>query len=243
MSRPELILFDTPEVLAEAVARRWVSELPASGARTVALSGGRIARGFFSALARLAGGGAERLASLEYFWADERCVPPDHPESNYALARTHLLGPLKIPEQRIHRVRGELEPSAAAAAASADLERLAPCDAAGLPILDWVFLGMGEDGHVASLFPAAEETAGRGGAVYVAVRAPKPPPRRITLDYPVLGRARCVWVLVSGAGKERALAESVSERGTTPLGRLIRSRGSTLIFSDVRPGDGVRKKL
>ncbi len=242
MSRLELILFDTPEALAHAAADRWLRELPSSGARTVALSGGRIARVFFSTVARVAGGGAERLASLEFFWADERCVPPDHPDSNYALGRTHLLEPLGVPADRIHRVRGELEPAVAAAAASAELERLAPTGAAGVPIFDWVFLGMGEDGHVASLFPGPEGTPPREATAYRAVTAPKPPPRRITLTYPVLGCARVVWVLVSGPGKEDALAESLSDGGTTPLARLIRSRDSTLIFSDVRPGGGVRKK-
>jgi 6-phosphogluconolactonase len=99
----------------------------------------------------------------------------------------------------------------------------------GLPVFDLVFLGMGEDGHVASLFDA--ETEGTGEA-YQLVRGPKPPNPRITLSFPVLGLATEVWVLISGPGKELALRNSLEGKAITPLGRVIQSRRSTVLLID-----------
>lgn len=94
---------------------------------------------------------------------------------------------------------------------------------------------MGEDGHVASLFPSESEEAMSRGAVFRAVTASKPPPRRITLGYAALAAANEVWVMASGAGKEAALGESLEENGRTPLARLLRLRATTRIFSDIKP--------
>ena len=104
---------------------------------------------------------------------------------------------------------------------------------AGQPVLNLIFLGMGEDGHVASLFPGASDEVVRSKSVYVPVVAPKPPPRRITLNLATIAAARQVWVLASGAGKEQALRESLAADGKTPLSRLIRLRQETIIFTDI----------
>jgi len=238
----ELISFDSAEALAQVAAVRWLAELDPARQQTVALSGGRIARAFFSAVVQLAKAKSQRFPCLHLFWADERCVPPDHAASNFALAQAQLLEPLGIPKEQIHRVRGEIEPSAAAAEASAELRRVAARGGAAPAILDWVFLGMGEDGHVASLFPGSPDSEAAVAPAYLPVTAPKPPPQRVTLSYPALAAARQAWVLVSGRGKERALAESLSPTGQTPLAWVVRSRGSTLIFSEVRlPANGQKK--
>jgi 6-phosphogluconolactonase len=237
MGEAELIRFPNAGVLAEAAARRWLDVLEAANRRGaalhVALSGGRIARPFFAAFSALA---QERRVSLErahFFWADERCVPPDHPESNFRLAHETLLEPLHVARDRIHRIRGESPPAAAAAEASAELLRTVRERRGGQPVLDVVFLGMGEDGHVASLFPGAADAPGAGGAPYRAVVSPKPPPERVTLDYGPLAAAREVWVLVSGAGKSQALRASLSPQGRTPLARVIQSRPRTVLFTDL----------
>ena len=101
----------------------------------------------------------------------------------------------------------------------------------GQPELDLVFLGMGEDGHVASLFPKDTEAL-ETPAVYRAVTGPKPPPRRITLGYPALAAAREVWVLASGLGKQEVLQSSLAPSGDTPLARVLKSRSNTEIFTD-----------
>lgn len=198
---------------------------------SAALSGGRIAREFFAALAQAGREHAALWDAVEFFWADERCVPPDHPESNFALAQALLLGPTAVRPERIHRIRGELDPEEAARLASAELAGCVPARPDGVPVLDWVFLGMGEDGHVASLFPG--DPAADSKEFYRAVIAPKPPPRRVTLSYDVLGAAREVWVLVSGPGKEAALRASLSAGGTTPLARVLQRRRHTRIYTDL----------
>ena len=195
MNNFELISFATADELARTVAGKWLDEIEAANragkSHCVALSGGRIAQKFFAAVVEQAkaqnwdGGIPSLLATVHFFWADERCVPPDDTESNFRLANELLFAPLKISESQIHRIRGELPPETAAAQAAAELRRFASSNANGQPVLDLIFLGMGEDGHVASLFPDEMEIAGSDKAVYRAVNnSPKPPPNRITLATP-----------------------------------------------------------
>jgi 6-phosphogluconolactonase len=102
-----------------------------------------------------------------------------------------------------------------------------------LPALDLIFLGMGEDGHVASLFPdAAPKSLGISVPFLVVTNSPKPPPMRISMSYKMIFAAKNIWVMVSGAGKESALRESLSPKGDTPLARVIQSR-PVKIFSDI----------
>jgi 6-phosphogluconolactonase len=139
-----------------------------------------------------------------------------------------LFQPLGIAAGKIHRIRGELPPAAAAELAVKELSSVAAQ-------LDLIFLGMGEDGHVASLFPGEAEAARANPAVFRAVtNSPKPPPNRVTLGYGAIAAARQVWVLASGAGKEGALRESLSPTGETPLARVLRGCSSTRLFTDIR---------
>jgi 6-phosphogluconolactonase len=239
MANYELVRFPNAEQLSREAARQWLDELQlVTGGQTtsgysVALAGGRIAGDFFSAVANLAKDRAPIRDSVHFFWGDERCVPPDDAESNYRLAREHMLEPLKIAETQIHRVRGEEEPQKAAQLASDELCKLVKTDSAGIPILEMIFLGMGEEGHTASLFPGEAQAQSAHSAVYRAVVTPKPPPQRVTLDYAPLAVARQVWVFVSGAGKERALKESLAAGGRTPLGRVLASRSQTRVLTDL----------
>ena len=234
-----MVSFANDAELAAAAAREWLREVEAprrgGGLYCVALSGGRIARRFFAAAASQAQAQRSALSGVHFFWSDERCVPPTDPESNFALARELLLAPLGVPERQIHRVRGEEAPELAAGAAETELCGIAPRDAEGQPVLDVVFLGLGEDGHVASLFPGESEEAMSSKAVYRPVVAAKPPPRRITIGYRAIGAARRVWVLASGTGKEKALDQSLAAGGQTPLARVLKLRAHTRIFTDIRP--------
>jgi 6-phosphogluconolactonase len=157
-------------------------------------------------------------------------VPPNDPESNFAPAARHLLAPLKVAEDCIHRIPVERGEAFAVAHAEAELCRVADMDNQGVPLLDLVFLGMGEDGHTASLFPGDEDMLS-SPAVYRAITGPKPPPRRVTLGLPVLAAAREVWVVATGAGKAAALRASLTGGGT-PLAHVLSARTHTGIFTD-----------
>ena len=100
-------------------------------------------------------------------------------------------------------------------------------------MLNLILLGMGEDGHVASLFPAEATEMESDPAVYRPVIAPKPPPKRVTLGYAAIRVARQVWVWASGPGKEQALKASMQMRAATPLARVLASRMTTRIFTDI----------
>ncbi len=244
MKNFEVISFPTADDLARTVAGKWLDEIEsaqrAGKPHCVALSGGRIAQKFFASFVeqakarKIGDGGAPSLPeNVHFFWADERCVPPDDKESNFRLANELLFVPLKISESQIHRIRGESPPEAAAARAASEICEFTPLIQNGQPVLDLIFLGMGEDGHVASLFPGENEAAGSDNAIFRAVKnSPKPPPNRVTLGYGAIAAARQVWVLVSGAGKAAALRESLDANGHTPLTRVAQFRTQTRIYND-----------
>jgi 6-phosphogluconolactonase len=224
--------FEDAETLAAAAAERWRAALLArdpARSFTVALSGGRIPKALYKAFAGLTA--RDSLEGVHFFWGDERVVPPTDSESNYHLAAVPLFLALKIPESQVHRMITERDEAFAVQQAEAELCRVAELNEQGQPELDLVFLGMGEDGHVASLFPGDTEAL-ETSAVYRAVTGPKPPPRRITLGYPALAAAREVWVLASGVGKQEVLQASLAPAGDTPLARVLKSRPNTEIFTD-----------
>ncbi len=238
MDKIKLLSFPSPVELANTAAQDWLQQLaarsPSGPNYCVALSGGRIAKTFSSAVANLASARSYPFPSVHFFWGDERCVPPSDPESNFATAQELIFAPLRIPENQIHRIRGEDEPNAAAAAAEAELRRFASSSSSGQPLFDLIFLGLGEDGHTASLFPSEPAEMLKNQAVYRSVIGPKPPPRRITLGYQTIAAAREVWVLASGEGKENALRESLKPDAQTPLGRVLNLRSHTKIYTDIQ---------
>ena len=170
---------------------------------TVALSGGSTPGPVYERLAAAEPAGGVPWRRLHVFFADERRVPPDHPESNYRLVRERLLARAPEPPAAVHRMRGELEDGAAAAA---EYEVLLP------DRLDLVVLGIGEDGHTASLFPddAALEPGERR---VLAVRGPSPPRERLTLTPVPLRAARRRVVLARGSGKAEAVRRALREPG------------------------------
>lgn len=241
MNKTQLISFQNPDELARLIAAAWLKEIAAAHQAAqphcVALSGGRITLKFFAAVIELSRAQNVSLANVHFFWADERCVPPEDKESSFGAAHESFFRPLGIVADKIHRILGEQSPEHAAELANAEIKRIVPLDLAGQPVLDLIFLGMGEDGHVASLFPQESEAERASPAVYrVITNSPKPPPNRVTLGYPVIAAAKNVWVLASGAGKEVALRDSLQPGGKTPLGRILQMRTPTRIFTDIKPG-------
>jgi 6-phosphogluconolactonase len=245
MKKVELLSFPGPDAVAAAAAGAWLDEIESANragkSHCVALSGGRITQIFFLFTAEKALARKVSFARVHFFWADERCVPPDDPESNYKLADELLFSPLKIADGQIHRLRGELPPEQAVGQANTDIARFASNED-GRPVLDLIFLGMGEDGHIASLFQNArlepEKNAKYNDSFIFVPDSPKPPPRRISLNYKAIAAARQVWVLASGKGKEDALRESLNLEGQRPLGCVIKSRSNTKILTDIQIKSG-----
>lgn len=227
--------FTSDVELAEYTATLWLEQIRKNPAQNVALSGGTISRLFFQKIAEHAIAEKTFLSDVHFFWADERCVPPTDPESNFVLANENLFARLNIQPDKIHRIYGELDQSEAVARANHEIVRVISPGASGLPILNTVFLGLGPDGHVASLFPNARLEVLTCEQPFLSIEnSPKPPPKRISLSYAAIAAAKEVWVLISGAGKENALRESLSEAARTPLARVLQMRSQTKIFTDVK---------
>jgi 6-phosphogluconolactonase len=235
MNNYDLKSFSDDAELAHAAARDWLEMLSrSSGLHLVGLSGGRIAQTFFGAVGELAHGSRVSFKNVHFFWADERCVPPFHPDSNFRIAEEFIFQPLAIALDNIHRIKGELPPEDGLADANAALQEITPQNNAGIPMLDVIFLGLGEDGHTASLMPNATTEIVESPAPYVYVpNSPKPPPERISMSYATLGAARNVWMLAAGKGKEEALRKSLQLNGATPFARVVQSRRQTVIYSDI----------
>jgi 6-phosphogluconolactonase len=168
---------------------------------TLAISGGSLPRSLFHHL----GGCPVPWERIHLFWVDERCVPPDHPDSNYRLARESLLEAARIPEGNIHRIAGEREPEEAAGLYQEDLRRHFGLGPGALPSFDVVHLGLGADCHTASLFPGEPLISDRAGLA-APVLAARLNSWRVTLLPGVLLAARHALFFTAGAEKAAAVA-------------------------------------
>ncbi len=234
----ELISFASPDALARAAATAWLDEIESASRdgkiHSVALSGGRVTQKFFADAVELAKTRKTSFNQVHFFWADERCVPPTDAESNFKMANELLFAPLKIAENQIHRLRGEISPAEAVKIAEAELRQIVTAEKNGQPVLDLILLGMGEDGHVASLFPGATQQILDTTAPFLVIEnSPKPPPTRISLSYASIAAAKTIWVLASGNGKAAALHESLDSKGKNPLARVIQAHSQIKIYSDI----------
>jgi 6-phosphogluconolactonase len=188
---------------AELVAGLAVPAAAERGRFSLALSGGTTPQGLFALLASHPYRDRIDWQRTHIFWADERCVPPDHEGSNYGVGARLLLSKVPVPNTNIHRVRGEMDPASAASAYEREMGSFFGTD----PFtFDLVILGMGADGHTASLFPGDPAvTEASRPAVPVAGSGARLP--RVTLTLPSINRSRAVLFLVSGEGKARAVKE------------------------------------
>jgi 6-phosphogluconolactonase len=199
-----------------ALARRAVEYLvemageavEAQGHARIAISGGSTPKTAFELLADPNQPWRNRMPweKLDLYWVDERSVPPDAAESNYRMTREALLDHVPLKPCQIHRIEGELEPEAAAARYEQELRSSFGLDGAGCPRFDLVALGMGEDGHTASLFPHTEAVH-ESSRIVTTNRVPQKDAWRITLTWPVINHARSVFFLVAGREKAAILQE------------------------------------
>ncbi len=238
MSTPdsEVRVLDDPtrvaRAAAEEFARRAQRKAKAGGDFAVALSGGSTPQRLHALLAQPPYRDRIPWDRVHLFWGDERAVPPDHPDSNYGAARAALLESVAIPAGNIHRMEAENpDPQAAAAAYERTLRAFFGLSADGLPRFDLVFLGMGADGHTASLFPGSEALWERQRLV-VAPWVDAVGSHRVSLTCPVLNNAACIMFLVTGAEKAETLRRVLeNDEATVDLpGRLIAPRDGELVW-------------
>ncbi|MCR4289514.1 MAG: 6-phosphogluconolactonase [Candidatus Scalindua sp.] len=193
---------------AEHVADCIEQAIQQNGVCNMALSGGNTPGGVFSLLASSPYRDRVDWSRLHLFWGDERMVPPEHQDSNFRMVQKTLLDHIKIPDENVHRMRGEIAPELAAEEYA---ELLDVHFKGSPPCLDLILLGLGEDGHTASLFPdtdAVEECEKNAVAVFV----PKLSAWRVTLTLPVLNAARKILFLVSGRSKSEIVQRIMSNK-------------------------------
>lgn len=236
-ARVDVIRVAGAEAASEAAARDFVDlarEAVASHGRfSVALSGGSTPRRLYQLLAAAPYRGQVAWERVEFFWGDERAVPPDHPDSNYGLAAAALLGTLNLLPQRIHRIQAErADRDEAARDYQLEIARVFGIDPEGPPpAFDLVLLGLGADGHTASLFPYSEGLRERRRWVvshYVA----KLGAERITLTLPLLNQAKEIRLLVAGTDKApalRAVLEGPRDPERLPV-QLVHPEAGRLIW-------------
>lgn len=226
-------IFPDAPALAAAAAEAFVRAAAAStGPFRVALSGGHSPRGLYALLADEAAPYRARVPweRLRFFWSDERCVPPTHPDSNFKTANDALLSRVPIRPEQVHRILAELP---VAADAADRYEKTIRSEFEGPPIFDWIFLGMGPDGHTASLFPGTKALAERNKLVAANwVEGQKA--YRVTFTLPILNSAKNIIFLVAGPDKADMARKVLSEAPSAarPSSLVLPPRGNIRWFLD-----------
>jgi 6-phosphogluconolactonase len=238
---PELLIHRDATALAHAVAARFVTALVDAqsngGVAQVVLTGGRVAADVHRAVAESPAGANIDWQRVEFWWGDERFLPPGDPERNETQARDTLLAHVDVDPARVHPMPADTgqSPEAAAEAYATELaatiSALSDDKGRAVPAFDVLMLGVGPDGHVASLFPGYPQLAVSDVSAVAVHDSPKPPPTRISLTVPALNRSREVWFVVSGEDKADAVAEALKETSTLPAS-APKGRNRTLWLLD-----------
>ena len=243
MSAAEVVVHANADLLAQAVAARLVTALvdtqASRGSASAVLTGGGIGTGTLAALAESPARDAVDWRRIHLWWGDERFLPAGDPERNETGARAALLDKVPVDPARIHQMPSSTGPDgddveAAAKRYSAELAAaVRPEDHGDVPTFDVLMLGVGPDGHVASLFPERPAVYEDERPVVAVHGAPKPPPTRITLTFPALNAAREVWFLVAGEEKAGAVRLALSGAGPVQIPAAgVRGRQRTLWLLD-----------
>jgi 6-phosphogluconolactonase len=233
---PELHVLEDEQDLAREAADLfvWLTEqaIGASGRFRVALSGGNTPRALHGALTKPEMRGHVKWPQVEFYFGDERCVPPAHPDSNFGMADETLFRPLGIPPEQVFRMMGEARPNEGVDQYERLLRSRFQSPAPGWPRFDLILLGLGEDGHTASLFPNAEALGEQTRAV-VATRSPKGVADRLTLTFPVINHAAVVLFLVTGGRKAEMVRTILEDDRVEPVhypAKLVRPVDGRLIW-------------
>ncbi len=215
----ELVELGTPDDLAREASLRFVetaqAAIAAHGAFSVALSGGSTPRAMYTRLAARPLRDRLDWSRVQVFFSDERFVPPDSPESNFHTAKVNLFDHVPIPEEHIHAYKTvDVSPEEAALQYEQRIQRVLKAEVEGVPNFDLILLGMGPDGHTASLFPDTEALRVQDRFV-AANHVPKLDAWRLTFTYPMINAGRIVMFLVQGDDKKERVREVLG--GASPL--------------------------
>ena len=233
MAKRDLVICKDTDELSRLTADRFIEiaqrAIRSSGRFAVALSGGSTPKHLYSRLG--SPDYEERLSwpDVHLFWGDERCVPPDHPDSNFRMVKEALLSRVGIPPENVHRMAGEREPQTAATDYEKQLQEFFLLKNGALPRFDLILLGIGDDGHTASLFPgtdAVHETK----RLVVAPFVEKLKSHRLSLTLPVLNHGSEVWFLVTGSDKAGILKEIFSAATDYPAAKVQPENGKLIWF-------------
>jgi 6-phosphogluconolactonase len=240
-----VIVHGDAQLLAEAVAARMTTRLidaqAARGVASVVLTGGRVADAVHRAVREGRARDAVDWSRVDVWWGDERFLPAGHPDRNETQARAALLDAVPLDPARVHAMPASDgadgdDPEAAAAWYAEQLAAAARSGHQAVPHFDVLMLGVGEDGHVASMFPehpAAHPDSYRDRTATAVREAPKPPPVRISLTPPTLNSAEEVWLVASGSGKAKAVGLALAGAGPVELPAAgVHGVGTTLWLLD-----------
>ncbi len=232
MAERAIVTLADPDALARHVAD-WLTGLAnaATGRFCIALSGGSTPKRLFEILAEPANAARFPWSRTHLFWGDERFVPYDHPDSNYRMARLALLDHVPVPPDNVHPMPVSGDPAAAARDYQAVLQAYYGAESLDMtrPLFDLVLLGLGENGHTASLFPGTASLA--ESLAWVAPVTENVPQPRLTLTYPAIACSKFVAFLVAGAGKARVLRLVLDGDRSQPAARIT-SAGEMMWFTD-----------
>jgi 6-phosphogluconolactonase len=221
MTAPEVQPYRDAEALARAAAELFVTRAAeAMAARQrfgVALSGGSSPKAMHAVLTQM----TIDWSRVHIFWGDERCVPPTDAESNYRMVNDALLQFIRIPGENVHRIVGERNPAEAASLYGRELRQVFGLQEDGVPRFDLMLLGLGEDGHTASLFPGTS-ALGESEKLVTMVYVEELNAHRVTLTFPVINNSRHVVFLVSGKSKAPIVREVLQNSSLTYPAQLVR---------------------
>jgi 6-phosphogluconolactonase len=234
-------IYPTPELVVEKLATDLLAISLQDKAVHISLSGGSTPKMLFKLLAQAPYADSIQWPNLHFWWGDERCVAADDPESNFGEANTLLFKHINLPEKNIHRIRGEDDPEIEVKRFAAEMADVIPCQHA-TPVFDWILLGVGADGHTASLFPGVTDYEDENLALIAT--HPESGQLRISKTAKVLQAAKRISYLVLGAGKTKIVSEIHTIPASQlpyPASKIQSATGETEWFLDSSAASAIEK--
>lgn len=230
-------IFDSPTNIAQTLSAELSALSEGNKPKHISLSGGSTPKVWFTFLTQHGWPKKIYWENIHFWWGDERCVPPDNPESNFGAVNELLFQYIDIPAENLHRIRGEDSPQKEAVRYAEEIEKLVPKDKDGVPMFDWIHLGMGDDGHTASLFPGQTDYAAT--ELVIHTKHPENGQDRISKTARLLMAGKRISYLVTGEKKaallrkiQKATQKDSSALPPWPAARIHSINGITEWYLD-----------